>query len=205
MSHLTAADAGAWGSASYLADLCELNARWLERDGIRFRPFGQSVPDMELAPVIPVLAGLNRAGFLTVHMQDAEQTDLDEGGEWLQCAAVAGHVGDARTVRRIEAAAADARLIAIVHEPPPRFAFCRNDAVQCVTWEDGTGEDFLGSRLSRRYLRSRWDGFGFCGKSAQDAVCASWQVAVIDPEPGREHHLWNSLSRALLGTRTDIA
>jgi len=58
--------ARAWSSARTLTDLGELTAQWLEGSlatlaGGAYR----GGPDEETGPLVPVLAALNRAGYVT--------------------------------------------------------------------------------------------------------------------------------------------
>jgi hypothetical protein len=53
------------------------------------------------------------------------------------------------------------------------------------TWDGGTD-----SRKSLRY-----DYGPFCDPQAVDALCAAWQVTLIDPEWGRDDVLWTVLAQ----------
>jgi Helix-turn-helix domain len=63
------ADAVHWRSAATLHDLGVLTARWLDGD-IAFLPsYGAAGPDPETEELVPMLAPLNRAGFVTTNSQ----------------------------------------------------------------------------------------------------------------------------------------
>ncbi len=86
-----------WASAKTLADLGELTAQWLEGT-LASRP-GYAVnagPDPETIELIPVLARVNRAGFLTSGSQPGMGWELGYNGRlWRQRAFVQGFADDA--------------------------------------------------------------------------------------------------------------
>ena len=55
----------------------------------------------------------------------------------------------------------------------------------------------FGVQLPRRHIRDGWLGYGICHRDAVDALCAAWQVTVIDPEWGRPDVLWRVLEQAI--------
>src|ERR1035437_8116625 len=74
-----------WASAVTLRELGELVAEWLE-GRMASAPFYGGAPGPETATIAPVLARLNRSGFVTDFSQPAESDD-----EWAQRAAVCGY------------------------------------------------------------------------------------------------------------------
>jgi hypothetical protein len=75
-----------WPAAVTLEELGELVAQWLEGRIIGVTPFYGGPPDPETTELIPVLASLNRSGFVTEHSQPGE---VD--GDSAQRAAVSGY------------------------------------------------------------------------------------------------------------------
>src|ERR1700678_2550864 len=108
MSH---ADREAWASARTLADLGELTAQWLEGGIISQPGYAPGCgPDEETVPLIPILATLNRAGFVTSGSQPGDAGYGSEGTGWQQRAAVEGFA-DAALLVRLSDAAYDAGLL----------------------------------------------------------------------------------------------
>jgi hypothetical protein len=201
-------DRRAWRSARTLRDLGQLTALWLEGD-LGTVPGYCGPPDDETAPLVPALAVLNRAGYLTSGSQPGEAGQGLNGRRWEQRAAVEGFAG-LRVGRRLAAAARAAGLIVIVGDPArlPRWRTgCRSRVP--VTRVDGQPVTWFGAHLSRRHLRDPWTGYGACHRHAVNDVCRAWQVTVIDPEWGRPGLLWRVLRDATTGasparTRADL-
>ncbi len=195
---MTNADSKAWASARTLRDLGQLTALWLEGD-LATAPGYSSRPDDETAALVPVLAVLNRAGYVTNGSQPGDAGQGFNGGWWEQRAAVAGFAG-LRVTRRLTTAALSAGLTVIAHDPAqlPRWRIgCRSSVA--VTREDGQPVSWFGAHLSRRYLRDGWTGYGTCHRSAVSDVCRAWQVTIIDPQWGRPELLWQVLSSVVTG------
>lgn len=201
------ADLEAWRSARTFAGLCELTACWIEGT-VGEVPGYDGPPDVGDPEMVPVLAALNRAGYMITSWQPGGTSDdihpelaaLRHGGwpRWEQCAAVEGFTG-ARTARNIMNYASMAGLTAVIHDPPPRLSRrFRFDRAVTVTWLEGEPHVWYGTRLPVRLLRDPRSGYGICHPAAVSALCRSWQVAVTDPERGRPDLLWNTLTRALV-------
>lgn len=97
------ATAKEWRQAVLLGDLGHLTARWFEGE-LAFHPGGYDVPADETLHLVPVLAGLSRAGFLTEASQPG-LIETDDSVEWCQRAAVQGFVDNERVLWSIMAAA----------------------------------------------------------------------------------------------------
>lgn len=184
-----------WAAARTLADLGELTAQWLE-GGLASQPGYQAGcgPAPETERLIPVLAQFNRAGFMT----DGSQPGcLDGDGESDQRAAVEGFASQ-DVALRLTRAASRAGLHVIAYPPSmtPRWRVRYSDAVP-VTRRHGDGVTWFGAARPRRDLRDFHVGYGACGRDAVAALCAAWQVTVIDLQWGRNSVLWDALSTAL--------
>ena len=187
------ADRAAWQSARTLADLGELTAQWLEGQ-ISSVPGYYGAPDDETVPLVPVLARLNRAGFVTDCSQPGE---IDGEYDCDQRAAVQGYAS--RSLAQALGEAADAaHLIAILCPPGsvPRWRY-RYDSAVTVTQVNGRHFTGFGVRIPRRHIRDPHLGHGICSREAVDALCGAWQVTVIDPEWGRNDVLWHALDQAV--------
>jgi len=182
-------DLQAWASARTLADLGELTARWLEGT-IPSVPGYIGEPDPETAELVPVLAKLNRAGFVTTCSQPGLIEDE-------QRAAVEGFASW-EVAARIETAAVHADLNVIVHDPAclPRWRYYYGEA-QTVTEVNGQRFTAFGVQVPRRHIRDSWIGYGICHRDAVNALCGAWQVTVIDPEWGHNDMLWPLLAGAI--------
>ena len=196
MTTVTADDRPAWREARILADLGELTAQWLE-GRIASVPGCYGPPDIEDPALIPLLAALNRAGFVTTASQAGTSGPGSGGARWQQRAAVEAFTADPGLIQRIRQGIRDYGLYVVVHDPftMPRRAAYRGMELP-VTLRDGEECAWFGRQLSRRDIRSWRAGWGVCRRSARDALCNAWQVTVIDTEWGRPDVLWRVLERA---------
>jgi Domain of unknown function (DUF6919) len=153
-------------------------------------------PDDETAALVPVLADLNRAGYVTCASQPADACRGYDGAWWEQRAAVQGFA-DADLATRIGRAADAAGLITVLYAPAdlPRWRIRYGRAVP-VTRRNGEVVTRFGAQLSRGHLRDTWTGYGACHRDAVNALCGAWQVSVIDPLWGRPALLWQVLADA---------
>jgi len=192
------ADRQAWNWCRTLADLGEMTARWLEGDTASQPDYAPGCgPDPETAPLIAVLAAANRAGYLTASSQPGCR-ETSGGTSWTQCAAVSGFATEADATRLAELATACG--LAVMARQAPRWRSRRRDQIP-VTIRDGLDFTWFGVVRSRWSLRDGWTGYGECHPDAVAAVCGAWQVAIIDPEWGREDSpVWGVL-RAFGGAR----
>jgi hypothetical protein len=189
-------DAALWQYARTMADLGELVACWLE-GSVASQPGYCGPSDIEDPALVPLLARLNRSGFVTTGSQIGEIIEGDGGTRAEQRAAVEGFAGPEMTSALI-LAADDAGVIAIVRDPAslPRWRY-RYDRAVTVTTVNGRRMTGFGVQVPRSHIRSPVLGYGICHPDAVRALCEAWQVTVIDPEPGRNDTLWPALARAL--------
>src|SRR5690242_948094 len=78
-----------WACARTLADLGQLTARWLEGDLATVPGYGCR-PAAETALLVPVLAAVNRAGYVTAGSQPGHAGPGYDRARWEQRAAVEG-------------------------------------------------------------------------------------------------------------------
>lgn len=180
-----------WRTARTLDDLGALTAQWLEGE-ISTRPgyMRGAGPDPETTALIPVLARMNRTGFVTDSSQPGEP---DDGDGWVQRAAVTGFA-DMRLAFRLAAAAERAELLVIVSSDRLGFRHGEGDDIT-VTCDDGDPYTSFGP-LPAAVVRDEVTGWGLC-RNAVDALCAACQLTVVDPEWGRDGVLWDVLAAAL--------
>lgn len=183
---MTDADRLHWAQARTLSEIGEVTALWLE-GAIESTPTHGGGPDPETAVVREVLTACNRAGFITEHSQPGVPRDRDGSA---QRAAVHGFVSPADFPALMNAFADGELLITATRAGAPGLDWGPSvvitlDLGEEFTWEGGatshTGiEDFYGR---------------VCHEDAVVALCAAWQVTIIDPEWGRNDVLWPRLQR----------
>ena len=195
MTGMSRQDRDLWASARTLADLGDLTARWLE-GRIASQPGYDGPCDVEDPALVPLLARLNRAGFVTTGSQIGEA-----GPGYEQRAAVDGFAS-AELARRLYNTCWDAGLFPVAYSPErlPRWRYGYRQAVP-VTRVNGRDVTRFGVNLPRRHLRDGWIGYGLCSRQAVDALCSAWQVTVIDPVWGRAGSLWPVLASAVTAAR----
>lgn len=178
-------DARFWGEAATLADVGVLMARWLEGD-ISYQPgYGAAGPDSESDGLVALLAGINRAGFVTTCSQPGE---VD--GDWVQRAAVEGFCSEA-TVERLTEAILETDLIALFW-PPRAVGHCYQIPVSREgrrqnTWV-GVPQD--AENIERYYS-------GDLSPDGVSALLGAFQVTILDPRWGRNDLLWPTVSSAV--------
>lgn len=185
-----------WKSVRSLAGLGELTARWLEGNEPEI-PGYDGPPDDETVPLVPVLAALNRSGFVTTCSQPGETGPGYDGALWEQRAVVEGFTRP-DLMHRINAAASTAGLMVIAYDPQsmPRRRFRSTWAIP-ATLRAGEPYTWFGTQVPRREICDPEVGYGACHRDAVAAVCHAWQVTVIDFQWGRNGLLWETLERAV--------
>jgi hypothetical protein len=178
-----------WLSARTLADLGEVTACFLQGE-LGQSPSHLAPPDPETAPLIPVLAAANRAGFLTECSQPGELPETGyDGRTWEQRAAVSGFADD-QVLTRLRRSADGTGLVLIARKAG-RLQVSYRDAIP-VTCADEEPCTWFGAVVNRDELG---DAYGNCHPDAIEAVRGAWQVAIIDLEWGRNDVLWPALER----------
>ncbi|MEU3220116.1 hypothetical protein [Streptomyces sp. NPDC006971] len=187
---MSRADRRRWSSARTVAELGELMALWLEGE-IASRPgyqprFG---PDEETAHLVPVLAALCRAGYVTTCSQPGLAELGFDGRWWEQRAAVELVVTDPALQRRLVEAARAAGMLVRVND-------YRRGGVQdqpvVVTTADGEPFTAFGGRIGRADMRIQWPELG---RQLYGRVAHGTYVSVVAPEYGPAgERLWEILA-----------
>lgn len=179
-----------WAAASTLEDLAGLTARWLEGE-LRSEPGFSGRPNGETDALIPILAQVNRAGFLTHDSQPGSDASPGfDGAIWAQRAAVAGWIAPEHAGELV-AAARDAGLIVITHDAVlKRFAWPDFSGID-VSTREGRPTCGFGNRWRKRGIEFN---FYECSDAAIDAVIGAVQIAIVDPEYGARDRLWQVLN-----------
>lgn len=191
-----------WRSATTLADLGELTAALLEGD-IPDRPgwIGNGL-NTETAPLIPTLAALCRAGFVTTSSQpgfnDSFDTRPAEQPAWQQRAAVQGYT-DALTLEWLTAALAPTRFQMVIWTIPTHHlvgnpVLSGLNAGVTVTREGGADRTWFGRQLTRREITS--EAGGCLTRAAITTICTAFHVLIFDPLWLGDNDLWPVLRRA---------
>ncbi|GAA5083032.1 DUF6919 domain-containing protein [Streptomyces similanensis] len=186
---MSRADRRRWASARTLGDLGELMALWLEGE-IGSRPGYQPRygPDEETEHLVPVLAALCRAGYVTTCSQPGLAGPGYDGRRWEQRAAVELVVTDPALEDRLLKAAHGAGLVVVVND------YVRggvHDRPVPVTTRDGERVTCFGGRISRSYMAILWPGLD--GRLYQQVTHGTY-ISVIAPEYGPAgERLWEAL------------
>ncbi|MFK0112520.1 DUF6919 domain-containing protein [Streptomyces sp. NPDC091217] len=134
--------------------------------------------------LIPSLAALNRAGFLTIASQPGEAGTGDDGLWWEQRAAVEGFVSDRTLYYRLLQAAEEAGLDVAVDD----VQVGTYDRGIIATTVDGEPVTEFGARLSYRDMRTIWP---VIREEAFVSLATAVRMAIVAPEPGIEgERLW---------------
>lgn len=191
-----------WSNARSIGDLGGAMAGWLEGH-IATHPGCSAGPDDETLPLVPVLARLNRRGYVTTLSQPGMET-FGYGDEWAQRACVEGwiSVNDPLLPRIIRAARAAGLIVSAYGAGR---AVGPRDGLTVSRW----GEESrlgCGGRVSWFRRRVEWRGTG--RRAHRQLAREGVALAVIDPVWGRDDVLWPVLDEAMdyahndQGTRT---
>ncbi|MFJ7213734.1 DUF6919 domain-containing protein [Amycolatopsis sp. NPDC098790] len=171
-----------WLNAEDLAGIGGLMARWLEGN-LSYQPaYYGSAPDEETAELVPVLAALNRAGFVTEFSQPGIQ--LTNGSA--QRAAVGGFCDDAMLLN-LKVATFGTDLVML------RFASGdTGEGSVVVTLDEREEYTFLGRTEGPDDLEH---GYGEdLSPAGLTALIDAWQIHLFDPVWGRNDLLWPLLT-----------
>lgn len=185
-----------WRDARSIGDLGGAMAGWLE-GRIATHPGCSAAPDEETLPLVPVLARLNRRGYVTTLSQPGCTGTAGDGRPWGQRACVEGWIaaGDPLLPRIIRAARA-AGLIVTVHGAGRAVGPRKGLTVSRRGDDPRLG---VGGRYGRRHRRAEWRG---AGRRARRQLAREGVVlAVVDPVWGRDDVLWSVLDEAMDGAR----
>ncbi|MFH9203193.1 DUF6919 domain-containing protein [Streptomyces anulatus] len=176
---MSRADRRRWKTAQTVTDLGELMALWLEGE-IASRPGYQPRygPDEETEHLVPSLAALCRAGYVTTCSQPGSAGRGADGLWWEQRAAVELVVTDAELLHRLAVAADGAGLLVRVNDH-------RGDGVQdepvIVTTCDGEPITAFGGRISRADMAIQWPELN---RDLYDQITHGTYVSIVAPEYG---------------------
>lgn len=183
-----------WKTADTITDLGDLMAQWLQGRIPSWPGYQKNCgPDDETRHLIPTLARLNRAGFVTTQSQPGLDDTAYDGRPWRQRAAVQGYIAaSSPLLPRIIRAAQSAGLTVTAYGPGHTTGPSRG--LICTEWA-GRPHTGFGGKPPRRAMASEWPGIGRgAWKQLRKEAVA---VAVIDPTWGRDSRLWPALTATL--------
>jgi hypothetical protein len=172
-----------WHAARSLAELGELTAQQLE-GALGWTRY------QDILGLVPVLAACNRSGFLTDGAQLAAALTVDADGHTrIQRAAVSGFAAEP-ALTGLHQALNRTGLVVIARKPGQPSAAGRDTVpVSCA---DERPCRWFGGIKNASELAYQYDGWH---PDAVQALCAAWQVAIIDLKWGRNDILWPALAR----------
>jgi hypothetical protein len=176
-------EASRWLGARTLADLGELTAQWLEGKIASIPTVVPCTgPDKETIPLIPVLAAINRAGYITNFSQPGIA-----GDGWIQRASVSGFASPVTFAALCGAVAGADLMITAARAGPEDWP-----TTAPVTLSGGGECTWSGGAMSQDAIEDSYGG-GTCHPAAVTALRKAWQVTLTDPEWGRDDVLWPAL------------
>ena len=166
-----------WKRAQSFGELCELAVRFVEGRERSFPGWGAAELDAESEPLVPALAALNRAGYLTLASQPGTLAGVD-GCEQRAFASGFCSAAGARALRRL-----DARCFR---------RGSRARAPVAVSRRGGRARVYAGHNA----FESELELFaGAVGARALSELERGVYWSIWDPVWGREEWLWRKLAR----------
>lgn len=187
-----------WRDARSIGELGGAMAGWLE-GRIASQPGCSTGPDDETLPLVPVLARLNRRGWVTTVSQPGYLGMTGDGRPWEQRACVEGWISaDDPMLPRIVRTARAAGLIVTAHGAGK--AVGPRKGLTVSRWGDES-QWKAGGRYGRFHHRADlpWIGRGARRQLAREGVV----LAVLDPVWDRNDVLWSVLDEAMDFTHND--
>ena len=174
-----------WVAAVTLDQLGQLVAEWLE--GRISVPIYGDGPDPETAPLVPVLAQLNRAGFVTV---DSQPGEID--GDWAQRAAVSGYC-EQDVAERVASISVRQDLVVVSHSAALDAPF----ELPVTRTGNYTFTVLCGGHVPTGGHFDSWP-WPDLHPELRAALLGAWSIHVCDPVWGRNDVLWPALTAAIL-------
>ncbi|MFJ3673700.1 DUF6919 domain-containing protein [Streptomyces sp. NPDC090106] len=170
-----------WRSARTVADLGELMALWLEGELGSWPGYMPGCgPDDETTHLVPTLAALCRAGYVTTQSQPGCIGTSTDGLWWEQRAALELVVTDPKLFHRLIDTADAAGLSVRINDYRPGGGV--QDQPVVVTTCDSEPVTSFGGRISRAHMAIQWPGLH---PDLYREVSTGMYVSIIAPEYGK--------------------
>ena len=180
-----------WATAVTLGQLGELVAEWLE--GRITVPIYGDGPDPETTALIPVLAQLNRSGFVTDCSQPGE---ID--GAWAQRAAVSGYC-EQDVAERVASISVRQDLVVVSHPAALDAPF----ELPITRTRSYTFTILCGGRAPSWGEEASWP-WPDLHPELRAVLLSAWFVHACDPVWGRNDVLWPALTEAMSRSVEDV-
>ncbi|WP_331731447.1 hypothetical protein [Kitasatospora sp. NBC_01300] len=192
---MSRADRRTWRSATSLADLGQLTARWLEGT-LASQPgyapnFGPDAETTQTPGLVRVLALCNRSGYVTECSQPGQLGPDWYLDRWAQREAVSGIVDDPDVLTALRQAAERHGLLYVEHHPDTPDG-PRPEGIVVTTYNGQVWTRF-GDWMPPDAVRFRWKG---AGGQAVAAAERAWQVTLANPDSGPSRLLLTALVEA---------
>jgi hypothetical protein len=170
-----------WRDIQTLPEFGEQTARWLEGSVPTHPGYQGGGPDEETSELVPHLAALNRAGFVTYGSQPGVAPSAGfDGATWAQRAYVEGFAVDSKTADEIERQARNAGLD-VHRQSGAGWRRHYEDAPPLIT-RNGEGATGIG-------YPSRSDVRSISGGHLHGQLRDAEQLVIVDPEFGPSNRL----------------
>ncbi|MFE1612709.1 DUF6919 domain-containing protein [Streptomyces albidoflavus] len=191
---MSRADQRTWEAARTVAALGELMARWLEGT-LESRPGCEARcrPEDEMLPLVPTLAALCRAGYITTGSQPGI-VGLGVNGGWEQHAWVDLVVTDRALLDRLVAIVTEGGMLVRVHDHRHGAPAASAEQPVVATTCDGQIHMEVGDRMRAIDMPRLWPGLH---PALYEEITHGWHVSVVAPTVGAEGDglLWPLLDR----------
>ncbi|MEW2153188.1 DUF6919 domain-containing protein [Streptomyces albidoflavus] len=199
---MSRADRRTWRAARTVTDLGALMARWLEGD-IKSRPGYEARwgPDAETTPLVPTLAALCRAGYITTGSQPGLTNLGANAGWWEQHAWIDLVVTDRALLDRL-VATVDGVMLVRVHDHHRGAPAANAGPPVVATTCDGEPRMEVGARTRAIDMPRLWPGLH---RDLYEEITHGWYVTVVAPTAGSggDRLLWDLLDEVSSGRERD--
>ncbi|WP_332010730.1 DUF6919 domain-containing protein [Streptomyces uncialis] len=186
-----------WAEARSLTDLGRLTAAWLEGEIAHHPGYPGGGPDPETTPLVPVLAHLNRLGFVTANSQPGHAPTVGwDGATYVQRAAVDGWTDDPEIRTALIRLARDRDFHIVIHDPGARTDRMRVPA----TVRNGDPVTWFGNPYRPEDINHAWPG---TAPAARSALTRASHITLTDTTWGPSSRLWDALRNALDDTEAN--
>lgn len=184
-----------WSQARSLEDVAALTADWLEGSVASQPGYAREAgPDEESLELVPVLAAVNRAGYLTTCSQPGHEPTVGaDGAVWAQRPAVEGFIHHGSLLRELVTRGQAAGMLVVLEQSPQvelPFPPVVGGAVGVTTRDDQPYTVF-----GHRHNQYREDEL--CPAAAAADIDRAAHLTLVDPDFRDGRRLWDLLLAAV--------